>query len=161
MRNGSLKVTPIPPVHAANLVANSGNTTYGVEHIISKYFLVRRKAQNIDGLEKVHEVQYALSTSLLGIKTQIWSLFTINIYNDIIYLKIKNFNGWACSRALILDHVMRKCFRLLHFVCICLCVHKHDEPSFQRPTWHTNHWEIGINKMWVDKVIPPHDINSG
>ena len=28
-----MKVTQMPPVHAANLVANSGNTTYGVDVI--------------------------------------------------------------------------------------------------------------------------------
>ena len=27
--SGSMKVTQMPPVHAANLVANSGNTAYG------------------------------------------------------------------------------------------------------------------------------------
>ena len=29
-----MKVTQMPPVHAANLVANSGNTAYGVEVIV-------------------------------------------------------------------------------------------------------------------------------
>ena len=29
-----MKVTQMPPVHAANLVANSGNTAYGVDVII-------------------------------------------------------------------------------------------------------------------------------
>ena len=28
-----MKVTQMPPVHAANLVANSGNTVYGVDVI--------------------------------------------------------------------------------------------------------------------------------
>ena len=28
-----MKVTQMPPVHAANLVANSGNTAYGVDVI--------------------------------------------------------------------------------------------------------------------------------
>ena len=36
-----MKVTQMPPVHAANLVANSGNTAYGADVIIqvqhSKY----------------------------------------------------------------------------------------------------------------------------
>ena len=31
MRYGSIKVTQMPPVHAANMVANSGNTAYGVD----------------------------------------------------------------------------------------------------------------------------------
>ena len=35
MRYGSMKVTQTPPVHVANLVANSGNTTYGVDVIVS------------------------------------------------------------------------------------------------------------------------------
>ena len=30
-----MKVTQMPPVHAANLVANSGNTAYGVDVIHS------------------------------------------------------------------------------------------------------------------------------
>ena len=30
-----MKVTQMPPVHAANLVANSGNTTYGVDVIVN------------------------------------------------------------------------------------------------------------------------------
>ena len=30
-----MKVTQMPPVHAANLVANSGNTTYGVDVIMA------------------------------------------------------------------------------------------------------------------------------
>ena len=30
-----MKVTQMPPVHAANLVANSGNTAYGVDIITS------------------------------------------------------------------------------------------------------------------------------
>ena len=30
---GSMKVTQIPPVHVANLVASSGNTAYGVDVI--------------------------------------------------------------------------------------------------------------------------------
>ena len=30
-----MKVTQMPPVHAANLVANSGNTAYGVDVITS------------------------------------------------------------------------------------------------------------------------------
>ena len=29
-----MKVTQMPPVHAANLVANSGNTAYGVDVIV-------------------------------------------------------------------------------------------------------------------------------
>ena len=29
-----MKVTQMPPVHAANLVANSGNTVYGVDVIV-------------------------------------------------------------------------------------------------------------------------------
>ena len=29
-----MKVTQMPPVHAANLVANSGNTAYGVDVIL-------------------------------------------------------------------------------------------------------------------------------
>ena len=33
MRYGSMKVTRMPPVHAANLAANSGNTSYGVDVI--------------------------------------------------------------------------------------------------------------------------------
>ena len=33
MRYASMKETQVPPVHAANLVANSGNTAYGVEGI--------------------------------------------------------------------------------------------------------------------------------
>ena len=33
MRYGSMKVTQMPPVYAANLVANSGNTAYGVDII--------------------------------------------------------------------------------------------------------------------------------
>ena len=33
MRYGSMKVTQMPPVHASNLVANSGNTAYGVDVI--------------------------------------------------------------------------------------------------------------------------------
>ena len=33
MRYGSLKLTQMPPVHAANLVTNSGNTAYGVDVI--------------------------------------------------------------------------------------------------------------------------------
>ena len=35
MRYGSMKVTRMPPVHAANLVANSGNTAYRVDVIAS------------------------------------------------------------------------------------------------------------------------------
>ena len=31
-----MKVTQMPPVHAANLVANSGNTAYGVD-VIEKF----------------------------------------------------------------------------------------------------------------------------
>ena len=31
-----MKVTQMPPVHAANLVANSGNTAYGVDIIPSQ-----------------------------------------------------------------------------------------------------------------------------
>ena len=31
-----MKVSQMPPVHAANLVANSGNTTYGVD-VITEY----------------------------------------------------------------------------------------------------------------------------
>ena len=31
MRYGSMKVTQMPPIHAATLVANSGNTAYGVD----------------------------------------------------------------------------------------------------------------------------------
>ena len=34
MRYGSTKVTQMPPVYAANLVANSGNTVYGVDVIV-------------------------------------------------------------------------------------------------------------------------------
>ena len=34
MSYGSMKVTQMPPVHAANLVANSGNTAYGVDVIL-------------------------------------------------------------------------------------------------------------------------------
>ena len=34
MRYGSIEVIQMPPVHAANLVANSGNIAYGVESII-------------------------------------------------------------------------------------------------------------------------------
>ena len=30
-----MKVTQMPPVHAANLVANSGNTAYGVDVILN------------------------------------------------------------------------------------------------------------------------------
>ena len=30
-----MKMTQMPPVHAANLVANSGNTAYGVDVIVS------------------------------------------------------------------------------------------------------------------------------
>ena len=33
MKYGSMKVTQIPPVHAANLVVNSGNTAYGFDVI--------------------------------------------------------------------------------------------------------------------------------
>ena len=33
MRYGSMKVNQMFPVHAANLVANSGNTVYGVDVI--------------------------------------------------------------------------------------------------------------------------------
>ena len=29
-----MKVTQTPPVHAANLVANSGNTVYGIDAIV-------------------------------------------------------------------------------------------------------------------------------
>ena len=32
-----MKVTQMPPVHAANLVANSGNTAYGVDVIMFKH----------------------------------------------------------------------------------------------------------------------------
>ena len=42
MRYGSMKVTQMPPVHAANLVANSDNTAYRVDVIatrqICKYY---------------------------------------------------------------------------------------------------------------------------
>ena len=34
-----MKVTKMPPVHAANLVANSGNTAYGVDVIASDCLL--------------------------------------------------------------------------------------------------------------------------
>ena len=34
MINGSMKVIQMPPVHTANLVANSGNTAYGVDIIM-------------------------------------------------------------------------------------------------------------------------------
>ena len=33
MRYGSVKMNQMPPVHAANLAANSGNTVYGVDVI--------------------------------------------------------------------------------------------------------------------------------
>ena len=36
MRYGSIKVTQMPPVHAANLAANSGNTAYAIDVIFSK-----------------------------------------------------------------------------------------------------------------------------
>ena len=36
MRYGSMKVTQMPPVHAANLAANIGNTSYGVKVIFTK-----------------------------------------------------------------------------------------------------------------------------
>ena len=32
-----MKVTRMPPVHAANLVANSGNTAYGVDVIMANW----------------------------------------------------------------------------------------------------------------------------
>ena len=34
-----MKVTQMPPVHAANLVANSGNTAYGVDVIVASWWL--------------------------------------------------------------------------------------------------------------------------
>ena len=34
MINGFMKVIQMPPVHTANLVANSGNTAYGVDIIM-------------------------------------------------------------------------------------------------------------------------------
>ena len=37
MLYGSIEVTKIAPAHAANLVANSGNTAYGVD-VIRKEF---------------------------------------------------------------------------------------------------------------------------
>ena len=40
MRYGSIKVTQMPPVHAANLVANSGNTAYGVDVIVTRNRIV-------------------------------------------------------------------------------------------------------------------------
>ena len=36
-----MKVTQMPPVHVANLVAYSGNTAYGVESIIQAQFVIR------------------------------------------------------------------------------------------------------------------------
>ena len=35
-----MKVTQMPPVHAANLVANNGNTTYGVNVIEFRIWLI-------------------------------------------------------------------------------------------------------------------------
>ena len=34
-----MKVTQMPTVHAANLVANSGNTAYGADVITSQFYL--------------------------------------------------------------------------------------------------------------------------
>ena len=45
MSYDSMKVTQMPPVHAANLVANSGNTAYGVDVISGSEILIR--ADNI------------------------------------------------------------------------------------------------------------------
>ena len=33
-----MKVTQMPPVHAANLVANSGNTAHGVDIIVTEIY---------------------------------------------------------------------------------------------------------------------------
>ena len=35
-----MKVTQMPPVHAANLVANSGNTAYGVDVIQMHWYYI-------------------------------------------------------------------------------------------------------------------------
>ena len=34
-----MKVTQMPPVHGANLVANIGNTAYGVDVIVERQFI--------------------------------------------------------------------------------------------------------------------------
>ena len=36
-----MKVTQMPPVHAASLAANSGNTAYGVDVIVSSSLTVK------------------------------------------------------------------------------------------------------------------------
>ena len=37
-----MKVTQMPSVHAANMVANSGSTAYGVENIVYHHCYVKR-----------------------------------------------------------------------------------------------------------------------
>ena len=47
MKYGSTKVTQMPPVHAANLVANSGNTAYGVDVIVISWIVTYRPGKGL------------------------------------------------------------------------------------------------------------------
>ena len=75
-----MKVTQMPPVHAANLVANSGNTAYGVD-VIGLYGNIDVLAQDCNkssiccqqwtglilGLRSANERRrYFVTTSLIG-----------------------------------------------------------------------------------------------
>ena len=51
---GSMKVTQMPPVHAANLVASSGNTAYGVDVIDSELQLRRQRPKQKWSAQSYH-----------------------------------------------------------------------------------------------------------
>ena len=64
-----MKVTQMPPIHAANLLVNSGNTAYGVAynslqhlHIDRKTYIFRYSqvfSQNVYFCDCLHETQWA------------------------------------------------------------------------------------------------------
>ena len=64
MRYGSMKVTQMPPVHEANLVANSGNTAHRVDvienitHNIPRDFYGNHRRHHMTGPLTLYQYAY-------------------------------------------------------------------------------------------------------
>ena len=74
-----MKVTQMPPVHAANLVANSGNTAYGVDVIMF-----------------IHVVWRTYWEEIVVIATFVFLLKSVNIEN-MFYPQRKSLRGKTLS----------------------------------------------------------------
>ena len=104
-----MKVTQMPPVHAANLVANSGNTAYGVDVIIVREMGKLHTHNPIEERQRL-EVMWSwwttkynnltfLKSCQLSAKFNIFIMWSAKFWYVVLSRSCEHLNSWTCMCA--------------------------------------------------------------